>query len=178
MLLAILELFIVILLDDTKSDCLGDEGHCPCGLLKGFLLGFSCKCEVSSRKLFKLDVRNLGKDKEVDDIKEAIFAGKRIASEDEVSTDDTGKGIVGSDTAGEQLLTCILEVSVMLLGHIFDVKVTGEISSPEGCNGISEIEMVLFVVDFDVTIEGVICNDLLLTSDKLELTKPTAFKTF
>ena len=127
--------------------------------------------------MFSLDVRILGKAKDEDDINDAILAGKRIDNGDEFSTDDTGKGVVGRDTAGEQLPRCILVVSVMLRGHRLDVRETGEISSPDDCNGISEIERVLLEMDFDGMIEGVICKDLLLPSDIPDLTNPTAFKT-
>ena len=64
----------------------------------------------------------------------------------------------------------------MLRGHTFDFNLTGEISSPDGCNGISGIEMLLRGVGFDVKIEGVICNDLLLASGTLEWTNPAAFR--
>ena len=120
----------------------------------------------------------MGKVKEDDDIKEAILAGKRIVNGKECSTDDTGRGIVGSDTAGEQLPICILEVSVMLLGQTFDLSVTGEISSPAGFNCTSEMERVLLGLDFGAKIEGVICNDLLLPSHSPESTYPTDFNKF
>ena len=118
--------------------------------------------------MLRLDVRIVGKGKEEDDISDAILAGKRMVNGILFSTDDTGNGIVGNDTAGEQLPICILGLSVMLRGHTFDFNLTGEISSPDGCNGISGIEMLLRGVDFDVKIEGVICNDLLLASGTLE----------
>ena len=118
--------------------------------------------------MLRLDVRIVGKGKEEDDINDAILAGKRMVNGDVFSTDDTGNGIVGNDTAGEQLPICILGLSFMLRGYIFGFSLTGEISSPDGCNGNSGIEMLLRGVDFDVKIEGVICNDLLLASDTPE----------
>ena len=127
--------------------------------------------------MLSLDLRILGKAKDEEDINDAILAGKRMDNGDEFSTDDTGKGVVGRDTSGEQLPICILVVSVMLRGHRLVVSETGDISNPDDCNGISEIERVLLQVDFDGIIEGVICKDLVFPSDIPGLTNPTAFKT-
>ena len=88
-------------------------------------------------EMHRLDVRIVGKGKEEDDINDAILAGKRMVNGDVFSTDDTGNGIVGNDTAVEQLPICILGLPFMLRGYTFGFNLTGEISSPDDCIAVA-----------------------------------------